>query len=335
MVAVKTMRLLVGLAMLTVGLWDAGNAHAKAPTGMHIVGGRLVEANGEPFIMRGTNYYYSWARSSFADSMTAIKALGANAVRVALGGERPERGGPTDVADVADIVGRCKANRVICMLTNIDTNNLPTPQNGWTLGRSADYWVSVKDALQGQEKYVLVNIGNEPPPGNDDGTDWTTATIGAIAKMRAGGINNTIVVDAPYGQDRTFTMRDNAQAIFDSDPDGNVQFSIHMYGAFDTADKVTSYLGTFQSRGLPLVIGEFGDHSYDGKPDSDAIMAQAQAMGIGYLGWSWNGNKGGNVPYLDQVTNFDPSQMTPWGTRLFFGPDGIKSNSVSATIFPG
>jgi mannan endo-1,4-beta-mannosidase len=334
MVIVKLVRLLVVLAVLTVGMWDAGKARAEA-TGLHIAGGQLVEANGAPFIMRGTNYYYSWARTSFADSLTAIKALGANAVRIALGGERPERGGPTNVADVADIVGQCKANRVICMLTNIDTNNLPTPQNGWTLGRSADYWLSVKDALLDQEKYVLVNIGNEPPPINDDGTDWTAATVGAIAKIRAGGINNTIVVDAPYGQDRTFTMRDNAQQILDSDHDRNVLFSIHMYGAFDTAEKITSYLDSFQSRGLPLVIGEFGIDSNDGHPDAATIMAQSVVRRMGYLGWSWNGNSGGQAPYLDQVTNLDPSQMTPWGTRLFFGPDGIKSNSVPATIFSG
>jgi mannan endo-1,4-beta-mannosidase len=143
------------------------------------------------------------------------------------------------------------------------------------------------------------------------------------------------MVDAPnWGQDWQFVMRDNAAAVFAADPRRNTIFSIHMYGVFDTAAEVTDYLGRFRTAGLPLVIGEFGDMHSDGDPDENAIMATAQQLGVGYLGWSWSGN-GGGVEYLDLVTNFDGSALTSWGRRLFTGADGITSTSREAAVFGG
>lgn len=80
------------------------------------------------------------------------------------------------------------------------------------------------------------------------------------------------------------------------------------------------------------MIGEFGHNHSDGNPDEDTIMAQAVQRGIGFIGWSWSGN-GGGVEYLDQVTNFDPRQLTSWGQRLFNGANGIRETSVQATIY--
>jgi mannan endo-1,4-beta-mannosidase len=85
-------------------------------------------------------------------------------------------------------------------------------------------------------------------------------------------------------------MRNNAASIFSRDPDRNTIFSIHMYGVFDMASEIQSYVSTYVNNGLPLVIGEFGWNHSDGNPDEDAIMATAQSYGIGYLGWSWSGN---------------------------------------------
>jgi mannan endo-1,4-beta-mannosidase len=302
---------------------------AQAAVGMRITNGRLVEANGTPFIMRGTSHAHVWYQgqtSSFAN----IKSLGANTVRVVLSGGRwtPVNG----ASDVANIVNLCKANRLICVLENHDTTGFGEQQNEWTLDRAVDYWISVQSALTGQENYVLINIGNEPY-GNNNPSGWTQATTNAISRLRNAGFDHTIVVDAPnWGQDWQFIMRDNAQAVFNSDVDRNTLFSVHMYGVFDTAAEINAYLDSFRTRNLPIIIGEFGFNHSDGNPDEDTIMAQAVARGIGYLGWSWSGN-GGGVEYLDQVTNFNVSQLTSWGQRLFNGANGIRSTSVQATIY--
>lgn len=302
---------------------------AQAAAGLRISGGRLVEANGTPFIMRGTSHAHVWYQSQ-TSSFANIKSLGANTVRVVLSGGRwtPANG----VADVANIVTLCKNNKLICMLENHDTTGYGEQQNEWTLDRAVDYWISVQSALTGQENYVLVNIGNEPY-GNNNPSAWTSATTSTISRLRNAGFDHTLVVDAPnWGQDWQFVMRDSAQTVFNSDVDRNTLFSIHMYGVFDTAAEINDYLQSFQSRNLPLVVGEFGHNHSDGNPDEDTIMAQAVQRGIGYLGWSWSGN-GGGVEYLDQVTNFNVSQLTPWGERLFNGANGIRATSVQATIY--
>ena len=302
---------------------------AQAAVGLRISNGRLVEANGIPFVMRGTSHAHVWYQSQ-TSSFANIKSLGANTVRVVLSGGRwtPANG----VSDVANIVSLCKASKLICMLENHDTTGYGEQQSEWTLDRAVNYWISVQSALAGQENYILVNIGNEPY-GNNNPSGWTQATVNAIGRLRGAGFEHTLVVDAPnWGQDWQFIMRDNATTVFNSDPARNTLFSVHMYGVFDTAAEITAYLDSFQTRNLPLVIGEFGHNHSDGNPDEDTIMAQSVQRGIGYLGWSWSGNSGG-VEYLDQVTNFNVSQLTTWGQRLFNGANGIRQTARQATIY--
>ncbi len=295
-------------ALLLALLTPATSAHA-APTGFRVENGRLLEASGNDFVMRGVNHAHTWYADRL-DALDHIKAKGANTVRVVLSsGDRWTR---NDTADVANVVAQCKRNRLICVLEVHDTTGYGEQSGAATLSRAADYWIEVRDALVGQEDHVVVNIGNEPY-GNTDHTRWTADTKAAIQRLRAAGFDHTLMVDAPnWGQDWAFTMRDNAASVFAADPDANTVFSIHMYGVFDTAAEVSDYLGRFVAAKLPVVVGEFGHDHSDGNPDEDAVLSVTRQLGIGYLGWSWSGN-GGGVEYLDMVENFDPDRMTSWG----------------------
>ncbi|MET8231272.1 cellulase family glycosylhydrolase [Micromonospora sp. NPDC005298] len=302
---------------------------ARAASGFTVANGKLYDANGAEFIMRGVNHAHTWypqQTSSFAD----VKALGANTVRVVLSsGDRWTR---NTNADVANVISLCKANRLICVLEVHDTTGYGEQSGAITLARAVDYWISLADVLAGQEKYVIVNIGNEPY-GNQNYGSWATDNAAAIKRLRAAGLTHTIMVDAPnWGQDWSFTMRDNAASVFAADPARNTVFSIHMYGVFDTAAEISDYLGRFRAAGLPIVVGEFGFNHSDGDPDEDTILAYSQANGIGWLGWSWSGN-GGGVEYLDLATSFNPANLTTWGQRLFNGANGIRQTSRQASVY--
>ncbi|MEU8361257.1 cellulase family glycosylhydrolase [Nonomuraea sp. NPDC048882] len=305
-------------------------APAHAAVGLRVSGTRILEANGNAFVMRGVSHAHTWytgQTGSFAD----IKALRANTVRVVLSGGRWPANGASDVANVVSL---CRQNRLICVLENHDTTGYGEQSGAYTLDQAVDYWSSVKSALTGTEDFIVVNIGNEPI-GNNNASSWTAATTSAIGRMRALGFQHLLMVDAPnWGQDWQFTMRDNAQAVAAADPQRNTVFSIHMYGVFDTAAEINAYLNAFQSAGLPLVVGEFGHNHSDGDPDEDTIMAQAQSRGLGYIGWSWSGN-GGGVEYLDMVTDFNAAGLTSWGQRIFNGTNGIAATSREATFFGG
>ncbi|MFF5426270.1 MULTISPECIES: cellulase family glycosylhydrolase [unclassified Streptomyces] len=309
----------------------ARTAEAPAP-GFHISDGRLLDANGTDFVLRGVNHAHTWYPATTAKALRDLKALGANSARVVL--STGDRWTKNDTADVANVVAGCKANRLVCVLEAHDTTGYGEQAGAVSLSEAVDYWLEVADALKGQEKYVIVNLGNEPH-GNTGHSAWTEDTRNAVTRMRAAGFDHTLMVDAPnWGQDWSNTMRDNAPAVFAADPDRNTVFSVHMYGVYDTAAEVQAYLTSFVARRLPVVVGEFGHDHSDGNPDEDAVMAAARQLDLGYLGWSWSGN-GGGVEYLDLATGFDPARLTPWGQRLFHGADGIRQTSREASVYGG
>jgi mannan endo-1,4-beta-mannosidase len=301
---------------------------AYAATGLHVSGRTIVEAGGQPFVMRGVNHAHTWYTNQ-TDSFADIKAKGANTVRVVLSGGRWT---PNSAADVANVISLCKRNRLICVLENHDTTGYGEDGAAYSLDQAADYWIGLKSVLVGQEDYISINIGNEPI-GNNNAGQWTGATVAAIQKMRSNGFQHLLMIDAPnWGQDWTYVMRDNAQTVLDADTQHNTVLSIHMYAVFNTAASIASYLDTFQSRGWPLVIGEFGWRFGSGEVDDQALMAEADARGLGYLGWSWSGN---TDPILDMTVGFDPNQLTTWGERVFNGPHGIRATAREAAIFGG
>jgi mannan endo-1,4-beta-mannosidase len=325
----KTRFTALAAALLTAAasvLFFVGPAYAAA--GLHVSGRNIVEANGRTFVMRGINHEHTWftgRTGSFAD----MKAAGANTVRVVLSGGRWTA---NSAADVANVISLCKRNRLICVLEDHDTTGYGEDGAAYTLDQAVDYWISLKSVLAGQEDYVVINIGNEPI-GNINPGQWTSATSAAVQRMRSNGFQHLLMVDAPnWGQDWTYVMRDNGQTVLDADTQHNTVLSIHMYAVFNTASSITSYLDTVAGKGWPLVIGEFGWQFAAGEVDDQTLTAEADARGIGYLGWSWAGN---NDPILDMTVNFDAAQLTTWGQRIVNGAHGLKATSREATIFAG
>ncbi|WP_200301043.1 cellulase family glycosylhydrolase [Streptomyces adelaidensis] len=327
---------LIGLALLgALGVLAPAVAQAQSSpgalaTGLHIDDGRLLEGNGNDFVMRGVNHAHTWYPGE-TQSLADVKALGANTVRVVL--SDGHRWTQNSASDVANVVAQCKANRLICVLEVHDTTGYGEETAAGTLDHAADYWIGLKSVLTGEENYVVINIGNEPW-GNTDPEGWTAPTIAAVQKLRAAGFEHTIMVDAPnWGQDWQGVMRANAQSVYDADTTGNLIFSIHMYSVFDTAAEITDYLNAFVNARLPILIGEFGGPADQwGDPDEDTMMATAEQLDLGYLAWSWSGN---TDPILDLATDFDPTRLSAWGQRIFNGADGIAQTAEEATVFGG
>ncbi|MEU9187506.1 cellulase family glycosylhydrolase [Streptomyces sp. NPDC048484] len=330
--------LLAGLAaflgLVVLGALVPTAAHAQSPgafaTGLHIDEGRLLEGNGNDFVMRGVNHAHTWYPGE-TQSLADIKAFGTNTVRVVL--SNGHRWTKNSAEDVTGVIAQCKANRLICVLEVHDTTGYAEEAAAATLDQAADYWIGLKSVLAGQENYVIINIGNEPW-GNTDPAGWTAPTIAAVKKLRTAGFEHTIMVDAPnWGQDWQGVMHANAQSVYDADTTGNLIFSIHMYSVYDTAQEITDYLNAFVSAELPILIGEFGGPADQyGDPDEDTMMAAAQQLRLGYLAWSWSGN---TDPILDLAIGFDPSRLSSWGQRVFNGVNGIAQTSREATIYGG
>ncbi|MGI5423984.1 cellulase family glycosylhydrolase [Streptomyces sp. CA-179760] len=313
---------------LLLSLLSFSTPAQAAATGFRIENGRLLEASGNDFVMRGVNHAHTWYPGE-TQSLADVKSLGANTVRVVL--SDGHRWTKNSAQDVAGVIAQCKANRLICVLEVHDTTGYGEEAAAGTLDHAADYWIGLKEVLAGQEDYVIINIGNEPW-GNTDPAGWTDPTIAAVKKLRDAGFTHTIMVDAPnWGQDWQGVMRANAKSVYSADPTGNLIFSIHMYSVYDTAQEITDYLNAFVNAKLPILIGEFGGPADQyGDPDEDTMMAVAQQLRLGYLAWSWSGN---TDPILDLAIEFDRTRLSSWGQRVFNGANGIAATSKEATVY--
>jgi mannan endo-1,4-beta-mannosidase len=318
------------LALAVAGVWQLVPAGAQQQGGFSIDGTQLIDANGNPFIMRGSSHADVWYQGEFA-SYGELSDLGANTVRVVLGSG--QRGWGTSSADrVEDIIAECKAQQLICMLEVHDTTGYGEQSGAATLAQAVDYWQSIQSVLEGEEAYVLINIGNEPW-GNQNASGWTAATTSAIQEMRSSGFDHTLVVDAPnWGQDWQHVMRDNAPAVAAADSHGNTLFSVHMYEVYTSAQTVVDYFEAFEQMGLPLIVGEYGNVHGGQNVAWQTVQSEAHARGIGWLSWSYSGN-GSGVEHLDQVTNFDPGQLTEWGQQTFNSQYGIVNTAERASVF--
>ena len=297
--------------------------------GFKVDGTKLLDANGNEFIMRGVNHAHTWFKSDTSIALSGMSAAGCNAVRIVLSdGDQWDK---DDLDSIKSIVEQCKELKMIAVLEVHDGTG-----KGETdyLDNAVNYWIEMKDALIGQEAYVILNIANEWYGLWNDGEEYRDAYVAAIPKLREAGINNTIMVDAAGWGQYTDSLENHAKAIFDSDPNKNTMFSIHFYGAAGgTAEKIKHGFEQVTSQNLCVCAGEFGfDHS-DGDVDEAYIMKYSQENNIGYLAWSWKGN-GDPVEYLDIAEDWIGSKLSKeWGEPLINGENGIKKTSKPCTVF--
>lgn len=310
------------------------NGSDNQANGFYVSGTQLMDANGIPFVIRGVSHAHTWYTDQTQSALANIANTGTNTVRIVLSnGERWTR---NNGSEVAGIIQQCKNLSMVPILEVHDATGWNEQTGGAHPDTALDYWLSadIRAAIDGEEEFVIINIANEPF-GNTTTGEWASWHMGAISALRNAGISHSLMVDAPnWGQDWSNTMLANAQNIFNSDPDQNVIFSVHMYEVYSSPNAVSNYLQSFANLGLPLVVGEFADtHGSSGDVAEDAIMQYCEQLGFGYIGWSWSGN-GPGLESLDIVSDFS-TNLTTWGEKLIHGTHGIAATSSPATVFGG
>lgn len=326
--------------------------------GFHTDGVRLLDANGKEFLMRGYNYSYAWQKDLWGAAFSTAKTYKCNALRIQLSdGQNSSLGGYCNANQVSDLISSCKKNRFIGVFNVQDTGG---GNDANVLLHAADYWVGIKNAVIGQEKYCIVNIGNEwmGSPGRDCNGKWgdyqenlwSDTYIEAVRRIRSAGIKNTLMIDCNgYGQYADIIWKEG-QRILDEDKkyfeDGkpNIIFSIHFYEKAcywdyekGVGSRVAHSIDKALSIGAPVCIGEYAysRKSEEWKMDWETIQDYSKTMNIGYLGWSFSGNGDAESQGLDMF-NSDGSQMYKNGECIIQHPnDGILATSVICSVYDG
>lgn len=323
--------------------------------GFHTDGVRLLDANGKEFLMRGYNYSYAWQKDLWGAAFSTAKKYKCNALRIQLSDGQKDLGGYCDAKQVSDLISSCKDNHFIGVFNVQDTGG---GNDANVLLHAADYWVGIKNAVIGQEKYCIVNIGNEwmGSPGRDCNGEWgdyqenlwSDTYIEAVRRIRSAGIKNTLMIDCNgYGQYADIIWKEG-QRILDEDKkyfkDGkpNIIFSIHFYEKAcywdyekGVGSRVAHSIDKALSIGAPVCIGEYAysRKSEEWKMDWETIQDYSKTMNIGYLGWSFTGNGDAESQGLDMF-NSDGSQMYKNGECIILHPnDGIQATSVICSVY--
>lgn len=323
--------------------------------GFHTDGVRLLDANGKEFLMRGYNYSYAWQKNWWGAAFSTAKKYNCNALRIQLSDGQKSLGGYCDANQVSSLIKSCKDNHFIGVFNVQDTGG-GNDKN--VLLHAADYWVGIKNAVIGQEKYCIVNIGNEwmGSPGRDCNGEWSDyqenlwsdTYIEAVRRIRSAGIKNTLMIDCNgYGQYADIIWKEG-QRILDEDKkyfeDGkpNIIFSIHFYEKAcywdyekGVGSRVAYSIDKALSIGAPVCIGEYAysRKSEEWKMDWETIQDYSKTMNIGYLGWSFTGNGDAESQGLDMF-NSDGSQMYKNGECIILHPnDGIQATSVICSVY--
>lgn len=295
--------------------------------GFHVSGKKILDANGNEFIMRGINIGHAWLHPTnntkpySNDTFKAIVAsarLGVNTIRFCLsdGDDRQdmkyEDWIKTPRSEVEEIIKTCEDNNVVAVLTIQD----PTGNSGtWMIDNAVNYWIEIADLLNAHKDTVILNIANE---WNGDMGYYRTA----IQNLRNAGIGNMIMVDAGDWGHGVSTITGNAGSIAGADKLNNTIFSIH---AYKDIGNVRDAVYNCNSISQPIVVGEFGD-------DPNSTMDCCSEWGIGYLAWSWIGNDGG-VEYLDMAKDDDALELHSYGSNIFNRDTGIQSTSKLCSVY--
>ena len=311
-----------------------------------VKGSQILDPNGNVFVYRGVNLGILPPADLLPQVYADIAATGANAIRI-----------PIDNLSVqqAEVhVNLCKQHKLLCVFAYTFsagyTDNFNAPGGLHVL----QVWPPFVQLLKANEDYVTIDLASAMAGNTADANYHANYYQTVITLMRIWGVNNQIMISGGnWGQDWSFIMRDNAEALLALDPLKNTVLSVHMFEAYRDAPTVRSYLESYTTRNLPIMISEFGPIKRDRYNEYrnpytttdvavEAVMNISQELGVGYLGWNWSGYNSTNLntvsrpdySLLNMVSNFNPQQITPWGNLLINSTNGIKARAQRATHFP-
>jgi hypothetical protein len=312
-------------------------------SGFFVANGKLYDAKGNEFRVRGTNKVH-WDNTSPGLNNTKSNTTRWNidftrrpADNVALL-QSPNSGGTIahqQIVMPSSWVGTCKGDTA-------------------TFNGIVDTWVQQAASWNQLEKQLILNIANEWGPS--DSTVWRDANIDAIKRLRAAGVHATIAVTAGgCGQDAAAILK-YGKAVFDSDPEQNVIFDQHVYGAFkdvaggepgqyDDQVDLDPHFKALAATGLVVVIGEFGPGRNIGPSPTnikpERVMELAEKYNLGWLAWAWDDNDQANAMSSDNWFGMSytggytkSSDLTIFGRTVIENPTwGLNKLGKPATIF--
>ncbi len=252
--------------------------------GFFVYNGKLYDANGNEFRIRGVN------RCHFdSDSQPGISRSKANAVRIfmyqlSLGAAKYANVIQNQHIDYQEVP-------ILSMPMFPDNTVSSGNQSTSELSAGVAWWVANAQTFAPLSKYLIINIANEWGPSNS--TVWRDSYISAVQQLRAAGYTAPLLIDSGgYGQDPQDILNYGA-AVFNSDPQKNVILSYHDYSPVSSLAYFPQF-AALASQGIVVIVGEFGPGRDIGPSPTVLTPAQlittAETNQLGWIAWAWDDN---------------------------------------------
>jgi mannan endo-1,4-beta-mannosidase len=252
--------------------------------GFFVLNGKLYDANGNEFRIRGVN------RCHFdSDSQPGISHSKANAVRMFMYELSYGAAIYTNVLQTQHIA--YDEVPIVSMAMFPDNTLTSGSQSTSELSAAVGWWVANAKTFAPLSKYLIVNIANEWGPSNS--TVWRDSYISAIGQMRAAGYTGPLLIDSGgYGQDPADIINYGA-AVLNSDPEKNVIFSYHDYSPVSSLAFFPQF-AALASQNVMTIIGEFGPGRDIGPSPTvltpGQVITTAETNQLGWIVWAWDDN---------------------------------------------
>lgn len=263
----------LGAAALSAAALSAAPAEAAT---MQVSGRQLLDACGQPFVVRGVEQILGNQLPPGNDWLGLVEEIsrtGANAVRIVTSVRT------LSVANVDEVLTLVGQKGMVAFIDALDDES-------W-LGRS-----DVKTMLKKHEAYIIIDAYGEPQ--YDDRDSWRAEAALALHAVRDMGYTVPLTVTAnQFGRDLP-SLFEYGDEILAADPLDNTFLGWQAYwgqGGFYQEHygmSLTEAVDAIVASGLPIQMGL--DHVTDlpsETADFGLLMSEAQANGIGWLWWDW------------------------------------------------
>ena len=318
--------------------------------GFFVYNGQLYDPNGNVFRIRGVD------RAHYDNpDQPGISKAGANTVRffmfnIGVGGAQPastyENVALQQHINYQELPIITAAN-VAGTTTYISGDNSPAD-----LATTVTWWVNNEAAFAPIMNQMTINIANEWGPPTYETTSgsatWASSYETAIARLRAAGYTCPLVIDTGNSGEDVGDLLNYATQVFNSDPQKNIIFSLHLY--YNSAQALANnWFGQLAqlsaSQGMVFIIGEFGPGRDIGPAPTlvtpQKIIQASETNGLGWVAWAWDDNDQANCAADNNWFSLTyscghytaPSDLTYFGLDVTLNPaygwDALASPAAS------
>ncbi|MGQ9619665.1 MAG: glycoside hydrolase family 5 protein [Bacteroidales bacterium] len=301
---------------------------------LYVKGKSILTPEGDTVTLKGFNAMIVYWDIHGTVNFPEIEKTGANCVRIFWKLDYPA----PKPSDLDKVLENCLKYHMIPIICLWDATGK------WEkIQFCVDYWCSpqIVPILKKYEKYLIINIANEPGNTTMPGEVFRSTYKSAVEQIRKAGIHAPLIIDADNWGRNADSVLENGEYLVAQDPDKNLIFSWHLWDPYNygtgTVEQIDRIINKSKTKNICFIVGEFGPceqcNDCTGKRINwEFLMEKCYKNNIGYLPWVWKWSDCHSV--VDNLTGTYGSWVnTPWGeTVAVSGEYSIKKTASRPKI---